>query len=205
MTIPQYDILHDSSKKKIVVGQTSYNHILARYFNCEIHSIEDCQSRAVSWLEDHQFISASSNITFKKQLATGLQVDWFSVIGTSSTVDPAAVIGRNVFIGHHNNLGDLSFIGDHCSITHFCNFYHSVNLGSFCHVGPHCILTYADFKGECFIGMNTTVFSYPTNPVTVCKNVNLIMDSRVLKNIEKSGTYYHNRLIDTSGPDRKFI
>jgi acetyltransferase-like isoleucine patch superfamily enzyme len=205
MIKPRYDILHSLGKNKVIVGRTAYNDSLARYLNCEIYSIEDCQSQGSAWLEDCEFLCATSNILFKKQISTQLQVDWFSMIGSSSVVESADNIGRNVFVGDFNYLAASCFINDHCTVSYHCDLNHEVNVGKFCHIGPQCVLAHATFQGECFLGINCCVFAYPKNPISICRDVNLVMDSRVLRSIEKSGTYHGNRRIDGRGSNEKFI
>ena len=205
MIKPQYEILHSLGKKQVIVGRTAYNNSLARYLNCEIHSIEDCQSQGSAWLEDCEFLCATSNITFKKQISTQLQVDWFSMVASSSVIECEDNIGRNVFVGDFNYLAASCFVHDHCTVSYHCDLHHDVNVGEFCHIGPQCVLVYATFQGECFLGINCRVFAYPENPISICRDVNLVMDSRVLRSIEKPGTYHGNKRIDGTGPNGKFI
>lgn len=197
-----YNTLHDQKKIITLVGNTFMNRTLFEYFRqqrpVEQVSLEDAVSRDEGWFLDRQFFCGANNIDFKKIVADKLSkknASWISVISTKSDLSPDAQIGGNVFVNHFTVILDDAKIGDHCTVAPHAMLSHGVEVGPCSHIAPYCYLCFSRLgQGSC-LGLRSTFTAKKHSPIQIADWCNFYVDSRVTASIDKSGTYFGQRLI----------
>jgi UDP-3-O-[3-hydroxymyristoyl] glucosamine N-acyltransferase len=144
-----YSVLYDQQKPLIFVGTTFYNTMLYEYFSktrsCYIFKVEEIENNDQSWFDQHQFMSAVSNVKTKYFLVEKIahkRPHYFSVIGTGN-VFADADIGQNTFIQNYNVMVcEEVFIGNHCTIGNFNTIGHKTYINDYCHMGMYSLLNF---------------------------------------------------------------
>ena len=200
----QFFILHDHNLPLCFVGRSHYNTVLYDYFskirNCVKISLEELEQQSESWLEKYQFISLQTHISFKikvKSVFDKLNIKCFSVCSNFASIGNNVQIGYNVIIDQFSSIWDDCVIGDFTIIACHVQVAHGANVGDCCHIAPYVHLAYATVGNGVYVGNGAFVFANMDSPISVNNWVNIKAFSRVLQTIDRAGTYYSNRLVDT--------
>lgn len=198
-----YDILHDRGLPMVFVGDTFHNHTLYSYFrqrrSCQNLSLEEVMQRDDAWFQQHQIMAVVTNVSFKctlNQILGSRPTQWFSVISTNSVLHHDIRVGKNTLINNHNVFYDHCQIGDHCTITNHVMLSHKVSVDDMCHVSPFSYLCFTKLNQGVVVGLRASFIGEPRRVISVAPWTNVLMDSRVSRDITASGTYYGHRLKD---------
>ena len=198
-----YKILYDHDKPLVFVGHSYHNRCLNRYFDyhrsTQIISIEDLEQQDLAWLQNHQFMCAMSNVSFRLKVKNFLEsksVDLFSVVSEDSVLGHNVTIGRSTLINHKNVLYDDAQVGDFSCITNFVMISHDVIIGDLCHIAPYCYFSFATTGTGNFVGMNNQFFGYPETMISTPAWCNFYANGRLTESVETSGTWAGRKLVD---------
>lgn len=199
-----YNILHDQQKTLTFVGNTFHNSNLYNNFKqirpCEKITLEQAQDQSTDWYKQRQFMCAVTNISFKKLVVETLNkhnVKWFSVVHSTNCIQDNVTIGKNTLINYHNVISEDATIGDHVTISNFCNLSHNVFIGDMCHLSPYVYLCFTTLLNGVCVGLRSSFPGKPTSPMTIAEWTNILMESRITKSLDQSGTYAGNRCINS--------
>jgi serine acetyltransferase len=204
VTNHEYTTLHDNGLPLCFIGNTVYNHMLYNYWQdrreCLHLTVEEAESHTQGWFDEHQFVCAVSNVSFKREVVKRLsQFDphYFSIVGSYNSFNNV-VIGQGTYIQHYNDLafGD-GIIGDHCTLGSYLGFSHNVQVGNFCHISGYCFLNYTTLKDGVVLPVRTTVLGDPDRQIEIAENCNFMTGSTVTKSIAETGTYFGNRRVSS--------
>ena len=199
-----YRLLYDLGKPTVLIGYSVYHQNLLRDLSkmvpTEMYSLDQICNHDDQWLQDRQFFYASSNMAWKKNIASVLNhksIDWISIINANSEIDESCTVGRGVWINNHNILMDTCSIGDHSVITNQCLLGHYVSVGDFCHIGPRCFLSWCDIGLYNCLASNCTILGRDqSNKISTVDRCNFKLNSCINKSITKAGTYQNKTLVD---------
>jgi len=200
----QYKIIHDHNIPLCFVGNTHYSKILSEYFNstrnCDTLTLEEIETKSAIWRDSRQFICLSTNPAFKlaaQETFRELNLKTFSVMANMASIGNNVTIGYNVMIDQFTYIWDNCVIGDFNTLACHVTIAHGSSVGDCCHIAPYAHLAYATVGDGVYIGNGAFVFANMDNPISVTNWVNIQAFSRVLHSIDRAGTYYSNRLVDT--------
>lgn len=199
----QYQIYHDLGLPIVLIGDTFHNHTLEKLLadtrSVQRVSLEHALHQSDQWYQDHQFMAVVTTASFKQKLKQSLEnrpVRWFSVVSKNTLINSGVQVGFNTLINHFNVIYDDAIIGDHVTLTNFCQISHDVKIGDLCHVSPYGYLCFTSLgKGSC-VGLRSSFPGKPDALINVAPWTNIHMDSRVTRSIHTSGTYYGNKKIN---------
>jgi len=199
-----YRILYDLDRRLCFIGDTWHNHTQHRYWSqfrpSELVSLEHALVQSPDWWQQRQFMCAVTNVAFKKQVVDAVSFQnpaWFSVVENSSGICHNVQIGKNTLINFHNVIYDGTEIGDHVTLTNFLMLSHQVKVADMCHISPYTYLCYTTLMPGVCVGLRSSFPGKPSDPIQIAAWSNLLMDSRVTKTIDASGTFFGNRQRDT--------
>lgn len=210
----EYDVMYDCGKIMCFVGNSYPHQVFLDIFQSkrptEVVSYEDILDKDPVWFQQRQFMSVLSDRPMQIKIVRELEkhnVDWFSLIGTTSCVAPDAHIGKNVHLAHYSYVYfGGSHIGDHCSITTHCALSHGVKLDEFCFISPFCYLCFCELGKGVVVGHRSSVFGRDGDPIKIAEFSNLLMESRVNMSLDRTGTYHGHRLQNNiSSLDKKIL
>lgn len=196
----KYTILQDNGLPLCFVGDTFYNKMLYEYFSktrsCYIFQVEEIEHNDQSWFDQHQFMSAVSNVKTKYFLVEKIankHPHYVSVIGTGN-VFANVDIGQNTFIQNHNVCACQGvYIGNHCTIANFNTIGHDTILSDYCHVSSYCLTNFSKIGTGSCIGSRATVIGKPDELTITADHCNFALGSVVNQSVDQPGTYFGNR------------
>jgi acetyltransferase-like isoleucine patch superfamily enzyme len=190
------------------MNQQFYNYF-KELRSTELVTWEHALTKPQAWFDARQFHAAISNTGFKKQVVesiAGFSPDYFSIIGSSSFIDPGAKIGKNVYIYGLNVLTSSDIcIGDHTIVTTQTVISHGTIIGNFSYVSPFVYTCFCTIGDGVAIGHRSSIIGSINAPISVADCTNLITNSIVTKNIDVAATYYGNRLVSKENSLEKCI
>lgn len=200
VTTQQYNLLHDNDAPLVFVGDTFYNHHLKNYFSstrpCKIVRVEDIEHNSREWFNDHQFMSATSNVKTKHFLTeriADMNPHYFSVVGSGNNFYNLD-IGYNTYIQNYNTaiFGDAT-IGNHCTIGNYNIFSHQTSIGDYCHISSYSFINFAKLADGNCVALRTNILGKPEAVLNITNHCNFMVNSIVTKSIKIPGTYFSNR------------
>lgn len=198
-----YLLLHSDDRPLCFIGDTFHNHALYHHFKdqrlCKMSSLEEVETQSQHWIDDHQFMCAVTNVSFKKTVADRLAnktISWFSACSDTTVLQHGVAIGRNTLINHFNVVYADAKIGDHVTISNYVQISHDVVVGDYCHISPYCYFCFTELgKGVC-VGLRSSFPGKPGKTIHIDDWTNFYMESRITESVSPSGTYSGNRLIN---------
>ena len=195
-----YSVLYDQQKPLVFVGTTFYNKMLYEYFaktrSCYIVQVEEIEHNDQSWFDQHQFMSAVSNVKTKYFLVERVankHPHYVSIIGTGNTFANVD-IGHNTFIQNYNVCACQGVsIGNHCTIGNFNTIGHDTILSDYCHVSHYCLTNFSKIGTGSCIGSRTTMIGKLENLTITPDHCNFALGSVINKSINQPGTYFGSR------------
>ena len=200
VTTQQYDLLYDNGAELVFVGDTFYNHHLTNHFSsfrrCQIVQIEDIENNSQSWFDNHQFMSAASNVKTKYFLTeriAKMNPHYFSVIGSGNNFYNLDV-GYNTYIQNYNTaiFGDAT-VGNHCTIGNYNILSHQTSIGDYCHVSSYSFINFSRIDNGNCVALRTNILGKPDAVLNITDHCNFMINSVVTKSIKIPGTYFSNR------------
>lgn len=95
-------------------------------------------------------------------------------------------IGEGSFIGAYSILTTNILIGKHALLNRMCQIGHDCIIGDYLSMMPSAIISGNCIINDCFyLGTNSSI----REKIDICNNVIIGLNSGVVKNINKSGTY----------------
>tara|TARA_Y100000114_G_scaffold154205_1_gene175756 strand:- start:713 stop:1354 length:642 start_codon:yes stop_codon:yes gene_type:complete len=195
-----YDILHDNGKKILLIGKTRFNNeiwnTLKLFRDAECISYEEFLEMENK--DNYQYFTAGSNTAFQVKVVEIIKgaypdANFVSLVSNSAQVHPECEIGRNTMIASYVLINNASKIGNNCCIQYYCNIGHTPSeLGDYCFVAPYSNIVECKLAKGTWIGQYCRLLFVTTNEWS-----QFYMTSRVIrKNLDKSGTYKHHKLVD---------
>jgi bifunctional N-acetylglucosamine-1-phosphate-uridyltransferase/glucosamine-1-phosphate-acetyltransferase GlmU-like protein len=194
----KFHILHDNHKIKCVIGLgTMAQTILGSTDYIDQFSFEHIMSQPASWIQQRQFIVATSDIKLKKNIVEYLdkfKVNYFSLVSPDNNLHSYDGIGQGTWINSYNELLSEPIIKDHCIITSYCQLGHNIVINNFCHISAYSYMNNVSLGQGTVLGLRTSVIGSAelTSTPDFC---NFIINSVVTKNLIHSGTYFGNKKI----------
>lgn len=200
----EYQILYDTGAPLCFVGNTQYNHMLFNDLKserpCLLHTLEEVLAKPIDWIQQHQFFSACSTISFKKFVKESLEnldIHWVSIIGIPNAIHNGVEIGHNVYVNYYNSLLPGIHIGSHSTITTHCVIAHGAIINDYCHISPYTSLHCVTLGEGCCIGMRSTILGQTLHPINIADYTNISFNSFIRKSILESGTYQNTKKINS--------
>lgn len=135
------------------------------------------------------------NLEFRKKFLTTkncYNYQWSSFIHPNASVANLTSIGQGVVVHAMSTVGVNAQIENFCIIGPHAHVGYNTKLGVNTVVCPGSIITGSVTIGNnVFVGQSSSI----KDKVSIVDNVTLAMSSVVTRDINKSGQYYHNRLI----------
>lgn len=198
-----YQLLHSDDRTLCFIGDTFHNHALYHHFKnqreCKLVMLEDVEVQSQAWIDQHQFMCAVTNVSFKKTVADRLankNISWFSACSDTSVIHHNVKIGYNTLINHFNVVYADAVIGNNVTISNYVQISHDVVIGDFSHVSPYCYLCFTHLGNGTCVGLKSSFPGKPSRLIVVPEWTNFYMDSRVTKSIAVAGTYSGSRMVD---------
>ena len=200
----KYKIYHDTGQPLVFVGRSFHNTTLLQFFQdrrpCIHVSFEELNLMSDQWFQCHQFICCMSNIGFKTKVVEFLHdknAHFFSVVSDNSIIGHNVHLGKGVMINHFNVIYDHNIIHDHACVTNHVTLSHKVKVGAYSHLSPYVYMCFTDIGCGNYIGLRSNFFGYPDKEIKTPALCNFQAESRVTRSVNKAGTWYGNRMVDT--------
>lgn len=200
----KFRVVHDQGRQLCFVGLGVMSRRIAEEFqshNAITVSLEDLNSKNSEWFASKQFIVITSDVAFKKNVTA--QIDrnnghYFSLVHKDSEISDQTHIGVGTFVYVYTQTlpNENAFIGNHCFISSHCVIAHDVKIHDFCHLSPQCYINLCDIQEGVVVGVQAKIAGQFNHRISIAPYSNIMMNSMVTKTLEKSATYYNNRLVN---------
>ena len=201
-----YQILHDNNKSMIFVGTGTMSISMCESMVAQGHSavalsIEEVIAQSASWANNHQFIVVGSDVKFKIMATDAIRNlggSFFSIVHKYNIMHPTTVIGRGVYVAGFNSFAVKGIqIKDHVFISTHNTFGHYAVVDNYSHISSNCYISKSKIGQGVVVGSYALITNENIDGYTdIVDYTNIKSQSRIVKSITKSGTYYGNRLVD---------
>lgn len=204
VTHNKFNLFNDQDKQLCFVSLSSLSRQIAEEFK-EYHAsniaVEDLPADDASWYEDKQFIVVTSDVSLKKKAVAYIEQNqgtFFSVIHKNSEISHKTHIGHGTFVYAYTQTlpNEVAVIGNHCCIGSHVVVGHNVIMHDHCHISPQCYISNCVLNEGVVVGVQSRIMGQFNSKISVASYCNIFMNSTVTKNIEKSATYYNNKLVN---------
>ena len=200
----KFQVLYDQGRQLCFVGLGSMSRQIAEDFkshNALIVSVEELDSKDSDWFANKKFIVITSDVALKKDAVAKIDRNngsYFSLIHKNTEVSKQTHIGVGTFVYVYTQTlpNEKAFIGDHCFISSHCVIAHNVVIHHFCHLSPQCYINNCDLLEGAVVGVQAKIAGQVNQRISIAPYCNILMNSVITKNIEKSATYYNNRFVN---------
>jgi len=199
----EYNIHNDNGLPILFVGKTTINVELQKHIEdqrkTDLVTLEDFEKEVDNKWYNHQYFSGAGSVAFKKKVITTIKnkipnANFISLIHRTSSISPGCSIGNGVQVGPYTYIGPESVIGDYSFVDIGTALGHSGNvLNAFTFLAPNVILSSSHLAEGTWVGAYSKL-----DGVTTARYQQFKSHSRCSSiKFSQSGTYKHNRLIDT--------
>lgn len=194
------------SKKVVIIGASGHGKVIADIINCAgdkvLGFLDDADAvqntkildfPVLGKVEDYkkylncEFVIAIGNPYIRKEIATKLDVDWYTAIHPTAVISKFDVcIGKGTVVMANAVVNPSAKIGEHCIINTSAVVEHDNVLENYVHISPNASLAGAVKVGECtHIGVGASV----KQVINIAADCQIGAGAVVVRDITESGTY----------------
>jgi acetyltransferase-like isoleucine patch superfamily enzyme len=203
-----FSFLYDIGRPLRLIGNTTLNLRQLGFFrnlkDVEIVSLEDLIANGKEWSEKYQFFAGISDVSFKLKVleeTKKFNLHFISIVSNNSSLHPELKIGKGTYIGPYCNISGIDIeIGNHSYVTSGCCISEYSHIADYCYLSAYCYTKNCYIGDGCMLGARASIFK-PYSPdrneiIKIAPYSNFFINSNVTKDLDVSGTYYGNKLME---------